>query len=260
MTRAHRSSSALGSLLGVASFLSLILAAAPASAQDDRPPAAVPAEGVLSAPAPPAAHEDAAKAPSWSIALERVGGLAYAKASAKEGDDSLSVTAFGVGGVTPNPFAIPRLGIDYITGSGVTVGGGVGFSRISGSVNNRSKSEDIGSMLLYTLTPRVGYRIPLSERIDFTPRAGLTLAGASVSAADNGRSSSIFAVAVGADAPFVFRLTPSFNLLAGAAIDYTVAATVSTESSSGSSSRSRSEDVKGSLFSMQAWLGVGGYL
>jgi hypothetical protein len=153
----------------------------------------------------------------------------------------------------------------------VTVGGAVGFSRVSASTTSGGKSEDIGSVFLYTLTPRVGYRIPLSEHVDFTPRAGLTLAGASATPSNSSTSASIFAVAIGADAPFAFRLTDSFNILAGAAIDYTVSAKVTTESTSTTvtggptgttqtSSRTSTDDVKGSLFSMQAWLGVGGYL
>lgn len=249
--------------------LALLLISAPAAAQDEVPP---PAAG----PAAPGAATPEPKVPGVSIALERVGGIAYGKASSSEGngEDSVSVTSFGVGGVTPNPFAIPRLGVDFILPSNLTLGGAVGFSRVSGSVSSTNnsgttRSEDIGSVFLYTLTPRIGYRIPVSDRIDFTPRAGLTLAGASLSPGEGSNgSASIFAVAVGADAPFAFRLTDSFNLLAGAAIDYTVSATVTSQSTttvSGpggttTSSSTNSEDVKGSLFSMQAWLGLGGYL
>jgi hypothetical protein len=272
MIRTRLSCLARASLAASTALLACLLASAPAAAQDDPPPADAPpavAPSPVAAVAAPAPPREEVKTPSWSIALERVGGIAYAKATASEDDSSVSVTAFGVGGVTPNPFAIPRVGVDYITSSGLTLGAGVGFSRISGSAGNGKKSEDIGSVTLYTLTPRIGYRIPLSDRIDFTPRAGLTLAGASVSPPDNGNSASIFAVAVGADAPLAFRLTPSFNLLAGAAFDYTVSASVTTESTSRVSpgpgggaptTRTNTEDVKGSLFSLQAWLGVGGYL
>jgi hypothetical protein len=129
----------------------------------------------------------------------------------------------------------------------------------------------VGSVFLYTLTPRLGYRIPLSDKIDLTPRAGHTFAGASASPADSKNDASLFALAIGVDAPLAFRLTDSFNLLAGAAIDYTVSATVTTTSTSttvvggpggttSSSTSTKSEDLKGTLFSMQAWLGIGGYL
>ena len=250
--------------------VALLLVAAPAAAQDEvAPPVA----------APRATPE--VKTPGVSIALERVGGVAYAKGSVS-GDNSsaesaVSVTGFGIGGATPNPFAIPRVGVDFILPSNLTLGGAVGFSHLSASTSEKSSSgttreTDVGSVFLYTLTPRVGYRIALSDRVDLTPRAGLTLAGASVSPADGDNKASIFAVAIGADAPFAFRLTDSFNLLAGAALDYTVSATATTTSTSTtrgvgpggqpipSSTSTRSDDVKGSLFSMQAWIGLGGYL
>jgi hypothetical protein len=257
---------------GLASFVSssfaalaLLLVATPASAQDEAQPAP---HAAASPSAPAAAGAPEAKVPSFSLALERVGGIAYAKASESNGNSSLSVTAFGIGGVTPNPFAIPRLGGDFILPSNLTLGGAIGFSRVSASASSGNRSTDIGSVFLYTLTPRVGYRIPISERVDLTPRLGLTFAGASASPSDGRNDASIFAVAIGADAPFAFRLTDSFNLLAGAALDYTVSATVSTTSTSSTtgpagtstSTRTRTDDVKGSLFSMQAWLGIGGYL
>ncbi len=247
--------------------LASLLVALPAAAQDDATPTAPPAPASASAPAAGAGE---AKAPSFSLALERVGGIGYAKAAAKDTDDSLSLVALGVGGVTPNPFAVPRLGIDFILPSNLTLGGAVGFTRLSASTSSGSTSQDVGSVFLYTLTPRIGYRIPLSEKVDITPRAGLTFAGASASPSDSKNDASIFAIAIGADAPVAFRLTDSFNLLVGVGIDYTVSATVSSTSTSTTttgvggatttSTSTQTDDVKGSLFSMQAWLGIGGYL
>lgn len=248
----------------VVSALALLVVAAPAAAQDEAPAPRT---------APPAVTAPAAgevKQPSISLALERAGGIGYAKASSSEGknDSSVSLTALGVGGVTLNPFAVPRVGLDFILASNLTLGGAVGFTRLSGSTSNGSKSEDVGSAVLYTLTPRVGYRIPLTDKIDFTPRAGLTFAGASLSPANSKADASIFAIAIGADAPFAFRLTDSFNILVGAALDYTVSAnvtststtTVSGPSGTTTSSSTQSNEVKGTLFSAQAWLGIGGYL
>lgn len=248
----------------------LLLVSAPAFAQDD--PATTPPPPVTTTAPPVTTTTPAAdaKTPSWSIALERVGGIGYAKATDESGESSVSVTALGIGGVTPNPFAIPRVGVDYITESGVTVGAAAGFSRIAVSAASKNDSQDVGSVILYTFTPRVGYRIPLSEHVDLTPRAGLTLAGASLSPAEGNSSASIFAVALGADAPFAFRLTNSFNLLAGVGIDYTVSATATAKSESttvvsgpGGSTTSKDtkeSEAKGSLFSLQGWIGLGGYL
>ena len=255
--------------------LASLLVALPAAAQDDAPTAPPPAPAAGAATASASATSsvpsgDEGKVPSFSIALERVGGIGYAKASAKDSDDSLSLVALGVGGVTPNPFAVPRLGIDFILPSNLTLGGAVGFTRLSASTSSGSTSQDVGSVFLYTLTPRIGYRIPLSDKVDITPRAGLTFAGASASPSDSKNDASIFAVAIGADAPVAFRMTDSFNLLVGVGIDYTVSATVSTTTTSTTttgvggttttSTKTQDDDVKGALFSMQAWLGIGGYL
>ena len=254
--RARRPSRFASSLVALALFL----IAVPAAAQDAvAPPATTPAVA-----------SDGPKVPSFSLALERVGGIGYAKAASNVDDSSVSLVALGVGGVTPNPFAVPRLGLDFILPSNLTLGGAIGFTRLSASTSSGSKSQDVGSVFLYTLTPRIGYRIPLSEKVDLTPRAGLTFAGASASPSDSKNDASIFAIAIGADAPVAFRMTDSFNLLVGVGIDYTVSATVSTTTTSttvtggttGSttSTSTKTDDLKGSLFSMQAWLGIGGYL
>ena len=259
MIRSPRVLARFGSLV---SSLGLLLFAAPAAAQD-----AAPVPTVQAAPRAAVPEE---KVPSMSLALERAGGFGYAKASSSESnnDSSLSLTAMGVGGVTLNPFAVPRVGLDFILPSNLTLGGAVGFTRLSGSTSSGSRSEDIGSAILYTLTPRIGYRIQLSDKVDFTPRGGLTFAGGSFSPADSKNDASIFAIAIGADAPFAFRLTDSFNILVGAALDYTVSANVSTTSTTTvvtgtgttTSTSTRSDEVKGTLFSAQAWLGIGGYL
>lgn len=208
-----------------------------------------------------AQDEGGRRRPHLSLAVERVGGLAYARVSADDSDASLSAFTAGLGGPALNPFAVPRLGVDYITSSGLTLGGAVGLTRTSISYKaDDGSGDDLGSALVYSLTPRVGYRLALTDRIDLTPRAGATLLGASVSAGDDDADASVFAVALGVDAPLAFRLTDSFHVLLGAGVDYTVAATTSTSSKSDGGSRSSSEDVKGALLSAQAWLGLGGYL
>ena len=198
--------------------------------------------------------------PKVSIAIERAGGVSYTNASASDSDDSGSLTAFGIGGLAVNPYTAPRLGVDAILGSNLTLGGGLAVARYSLSSKSSGRSTDIGSALIYMLTPRVGYRILLSEKFDITPRAGLSLWGGSVSSGDNQSSGSLFALALGAEGICAYRATDSFNLLFGAAIDQTVSASVSNTSSSNSASSSRSTDIKGGLFSFQLYLGVGGYL
>lgn len=209
-----------------------------------------------------------------SLALERVGGLSYTKASAKDSDTSASLTVFQLGGVTVNPYAAPRLGVDLLLESNLTLGAALSVGRYSVSASGAStttvtgaggtttttssSSQDLGSLFIYTLTPRVGYRVAASPDFDVTPRAGLTLAGGSVSNGGSSGSAGVFALALDAEVVGAYRATQSFNLLAGVGFDYTVAASAS--SSSGSGSSSSSTDIKGGLFAMQLWLGVGGYL
>jgi hypothetical protein len=219
-----------------------------------------------------------ASQPRVSIALERVAGFSYTKLAAKNSDDSAGLTAFALGSVTVNPYVSPRLGIDVILDPGVTLGAGVSVARFSlsgtatttttttgpgGTTNTTtsSSSQDFGSLFLYTLTPRVGYRIQAAPgEFDITPRAGLTLAGGSVSSGDGKNSGGVFALALSAEGVAAWRVTKSFNLLGGVALDYTVSATASSTTTSSSGSSSSSTDIKGSLFAGQLWLGLGGYL
>lgn len=67
-----------------------------------------------------------AAAPSVSLAVERLGGLSYVSASS----NNISVSAMAIG-ASPNPYGLPRVGIDYIMRSGITIGGGLGFGTAS---------------------------------------------------------------------------------------------------------------------------------
>ena len=244
----------------LAASLTIAVDSSKAYAQDDAPPAAGASAGTG---APPVAAEPKGSAPSVSMALERVGGVSYSSVSGdKSSDGSGSLFALGIGSVNVNPYTAPRLGIDYILPIGLTLGGGLGFGHFSLSAKGSDgKSQGLGSLSLYTLTPRVGYRVALSDRFDLVPRAGVTLAGGSVSSNDGRDSSGVFALALSAEGAGVLRLTSSFNLLAGVGIDQTVAATASSSTTTSSGgTRSASSDIKGSLFSAQLWLGMGGYL
>jgi hypothetical protein len=192
----------------------------------------------------------------FSLAIERVGGLAYAKASSN--DDSVSVFTIGVGVGTVNPYALPRVGVDYVLKSGLTLGAALGVARWSASATSNSASSDVGSITLYTLTPRIGYRLALTPHIDFTPRLGGQIVGGSVSNGAGSADASVFSFGIGADAPFAFRITDSFHILAGPAIDVTL--TASASASNGGSGSSSSSDIDASFWSLQGWLGMGGYL
>lgn len=196
----------------------------------------------------------------FALGIERFGGIAYGKGVEKDGEDSVSLLTMGLGVANVNPFAVPRIGVDYILESGLAFGAGAGFTRWSGSSSSGSNSEDIGSIFLYTLTPRVGYRIPISRSVDVIPRAGLTLAGASISSGSGNSSQSVFAVAAGIEAPFACRINDNFHVLVAPAFDVTLAASASSSNSTGGTTTSSSDDVKATLWALQGWVGVGGYL
>src|SRR5262245_52350652 len=102
----------------------------------------------------PVAHSDKVENAGFlSLGLERVGGFTYAVVSATDSDNSVSYVGFGVGGVTLKPYSVPRVGVDYVLSSGLTLGGALGFSRVSGSTKSGGTSTDLGSAFLYTLTP-----------------------------------------------------------------------------------------------------------
>lgn len=235
----------------LAPALAVFFLSAPAFAQDEAP---------KEAPKDPAPKDKEETKALFSLGLERFGGIAYAKGAEKDGDDSVSLLTMGLGVGNINPFAVPRIGADYILENGISLGAGAGFTRWSGSSSNGSRSEDIGSIFLYTFTPRVGYRVPISKSVDVTPRVGVTLAGASISTGDNGDSSSVFAVGAGVEAPFACRINDSFHILVAPAFDVTLTATASSSSSNGGTTTSSSNDVKATLWALQGWVGVGGYL
>jgi hypothetical protein len=245
---------AQSALLLLSAFASFFVVARPAEAQE-------PTEN------------HASPQPHVSVALERVGGFSYTLLAAKDTSDKASLTAFALGNVTVNPYVAPRIGVDAILDPGVTIGAGVSVARFSLSgtttttttvngttTTSTSASQDLGSLFLYTLTPRVGYRIVAAPEFDITPRVGMTLAGGSVTSGDGKNSGGVFALAISGEGVAAWRVTRSLNLLGGLGLDLTVAASASSTEQTSNGTRSTTQDIKGSLFAGQLWLGMGGYL
>src|SRR5262245_11058915 len=98
-----------------------------AFAQDGAPPAN----------APPPEKGDTASTGMFSLSVERLGGLSYAKASQTDGGDaSASLFTMGIGVAQINPYAVPRVGVDYVLSSGLSLGASAGLMRWSGSSSN----------------------------------------------------------------------------------------------------------------------------
>lgn len=231
-------------------------------ADDDAP--AKPQKAKKAPPPPPAAEaegEPAAEAteegakPKIYFAIERFAGFAYAGVSPDEGDASASLGNFNMGGTVLNPYAISRGAFDYRVAEQLWLGTSLGFSTFGVSAESGGESRNLGSAMLYTMTPRVGYQVELGRKLMFFPRAGLVLAGGSVEMGEGDGEFGIFSTGISLEGMLAIRITKTFNLLTGASLERTLSATA-TSSSGGSSD---STEIKGALTSFQLWLGLGGW-
>jgi hypothetical protein len=212
-----------------------------------------------------------------SVSIERAAGVALSNVH-PNGTDSLAVTTVTLAGAAVNPIALPRLGLDVVLPSGLTLGTGLaaGYANLSDNPNGGgSGSSENGTAWL--ISPRIGYRVRLGSLFDLTPRVGFTFAGGSLGSSSSNESctyspsgvpacsttpvtssTSLFFGAVSADVALAMRLTTSFNLLAGLSLDDVVAASGS--SSSSGQANSQNVNAGGSYVGGQLWLGLGGYL
>ena len=266
----HHRLSSLARLASFATALASLAMTASALAEPAVPPPTSASQG---APATDAPHGT-----TFSLSLERVGGVAYSSLHPTSSTDSLSVTTFGIGGPSLNPVALPRVGFDVVLASGLTVGAAVGFGFVTLSDNPQSGDGQSESLHAFLISPRIGYRIALAPWLDLTPRAGVTFASAGFASPDGrscafgqvsgapactsvkGDSASLFAVAASLEVVAALRVTRSFNILVGVAYDHVVSASGTTEASRFDGSRqSNDANVDGKYLGAQLWLGLGGY-
>ena len=203
-------------------------------------------------------EEPKGREPAMSLAVERLGGLSYGNLSASGQDGSLSVTMLNLGAVNANPFAMPKLAFDVGARNGGWVGISAGFATGKPTVKNGNRSETPGGVTVYSVTPRLGYRIPLHPFFDLTPRVGLTLAGVQGWVNDEKDELSVFTGSLSAELVGALRISPHANGLVGLAYDQTVVGSASTTSKR--SSGTSTDEAKGGLMTVQLWLGLGVYL
>ena len=115
----------------------------------------------------------------------------------------------------------------------------------------------------------------LAPWFDLVPRAGISIANAGLSYASGqscisagtappqcttipGDSVSLTLVAASFEALGAFRLTQTFNLLAGLAYDHVISASGS--NTNGSNGASTDAHADGKYLGFQFWLGLGGYV
>jgi hypothetical protein len=191
-----------------------------------------------------------------SVSLERVAGFSYgsARLDAVNGG-SFGATAFTLAGAAIDPIDLPRAGGDVILPSGLTLGGALGYSHAEVGIHPDGGQSSTLDGEVWLLSPRAGYRIPMSPLIDLWPRAGITFARAGFTDGSN-NTYSLFYTALSLDLAAALRVTNSFNVLGGIAYDHVVAASGS-ETEGG-----MPVDLKagGQLLAGSLWFGIGGYV
>lgn len=92
-------------------------------------------------------------------------------------DKTTTVSLLGVAATSPSQ--LPRFALDYVIGSGVTVGGSIMFVSQSFSNDDASGADTDRTTFLAGL--RAGYAFPFDETFGIWPRAGLGYASQSMS-------------------------------------------------------------------------------
>lgn len=166
----------------------------------------------------------------------------------------------------PTPYEIARAAFDVVVGSGVTLGGSIGFATFSGSTKTeaggQSQTRDDPTLTLFALAPRVGYVLPLSDTFAFWPRVGITYysirASTELTAAGVTSTTKTTTDGVGLDLEPAFVYTPvsHFGILIGPAADIALSGKQSVEVSS---RPSNVPDTKEKFNSFGVHLGLLGY-
>lgn len=173
-----------------------------------------------------------------ALSLER--GFGFASTSTTvETDTSTttnSTTHFGLGlnagqvaddsGVATG-FTLARVGIDYLTRDGLTLGSGIGYATVSSELEQESPggagsiaSESSGSMLL--LAPRVGYTLMFASEVGLWPRGGITYTSISAESEQlvTPEEISVGQFALTLEAPLIIVPSSSFGVLIAPTFDY----------------------------------------
>jgi hypothetical protein len=220
--------------------------------------------------------------PRFSLSLERFLSANAVFFSVDDGDGDFKLRSKGLtaGGPIANPLSAPRISFDYLGIGGLTLGVGTAFGLGDLDSEDEGHEVDEGGYNLFMLAPRVGYRFQLASWLDLTPRVGTTLGWASITAGEHqhcdydyetgedqcrraeGDKLKLFGAVVNFEVAAAFRVSQSFNILAGLSYDLLVAAKA-TEEESDPYLEYDGEDTEefddGHLSSLQLWFGLGGY-
>lgn len=163
----------------------------------------------------------------------------------------------------------PRLGADFAVVDHLTIGGsiafGVGFAgsqttttKAGGRTNEQST--DTPSTTIFGVAPRVGYVLPLADTFAFWPRAGVSFyTSGAARDGNNGASVSTTATAfsLDLDPQFVFVPLEHFFLQFGPMLNIPLAGSHKTETTTGGTTVSVSNDF--TLWHLGVTAGLGGW-
>lgn len=125
-----------------------------------------------------AANASAEMGERWCVGLERLFGAAWVESTydSEGGPWVYRRTTFSFlgSGAPKEGFSSPRVGLDYLTMIGVTVGGAAG---VDGLVRRSSYSgaDDDPNSLVFVMAPRIGYVMRPLPWLALWPRVGYTL-------------------------------------------------------------------------------------
>jgi hypothetical protein len=159
-------------------------------------------------------------------------------------------------------YSAPQLGLDYILGPGITVGGSLGYLHRGSSrettTGAMTTSRDLPSGHAILFHPRVGFALPLTPLFGLWLRGGVTYFTAS-SEQTNVMGTVITNVTVNGfaltlDPNLVITPLPHFGVTVGPMLDLPLAGTLTAEQRQGAMSTSTDTSVKVTNYGLAAGL------
>jgi hypothetical protein len=162
-----------------------------------------------------------------------------------------------LGGTPPTDtfYTLPRLGLDYVVTSHLTVGGDLVLYTTLGTSNSPAAGNGSGpTTFAFGFAPRVGYVIAFNDVFAFWPRGGVSWYTTSSNGPGNG-GSSINQLALDVDPQFVITPVSHFGFTVGLTTDIPLTGGHS-DTNAASVTQSQSADI----FYIGATVGILGYL
>jgi opacity protein-like surface antigen len=137
---------------------------------------------------------------------------------------SIALMNNGPYGVFNSFYNLPRLGFDWLPIQNLTIGGAAWLyadlqASDSISTGGVSKSTNTPKATYWGIAPRVGYIIPMGDKLSLWPRAGIEYHNVSYSSDVGSASSSVNQFAIEAEAMFVISPWNHFGFMVGPTLD-----------------------------------------